>query len=202
MGRAGVHRPIYPISSALTASVTQQSDGTIPWYSSCRSQHPRRSHRLCVVVVWSSSALSPWSFFSSFSYLSLEMPRNKELARHKARRRNSSFSVFFVFVVAHFFRCFRRIDGPSGRWRSAPSSPPAAGQPPAQPCRATRQGRTLCANRGDVPRRRAPRQPADRPSARAARPRAPSSPSITGTVDQRACGRPRRGSERRPPHWA
>ena len=140
--------------------------------------------------------------FFVFLYISLEMPRNKETARHKARRRNSSFSVFFVFVVAHFFRCFRRIDGPSGRWRSAPSSPPAAGQPPAQPCRATRQGRTLCANRGDVPRRRAPRQPADRPSARAARPRAPSSPSITGTVDQRACGRPRRGSERRPPHWA
>ena len=43
-----------------------------------------------------------------------------------------------------------------------------------------------------MPRRRAPRQPADRPGARAARPRAPSSPSIA--VGQRACGRPRRSS--------
>eukprot|EP00964_Phaeocystis_antarctica_P049366 scaffold28635_cov66-Phaeocystis_antarctica.AAC.2 len=36
--------------------------------------------------------------------------------------------------------------------------------------------RAVCANR--CSRRRAPRQPADRPGARAARPRAPSSPSI------------------------
>ena len=47
----------------------------------------------------------------------------------------------------------------------------------------------------------APRQPADRPGGRAARPRAPSSPSIA--VGQRACGRPRRGSVAAVlPHWS
>ena len=50
-------------------------------------------------------------------------------------------------------------------------------------------------------RRRAPRQPADRPGACAACPRAPSSPSIA--VGQRACGRPRRGSVAAVlPHWS
>ena len=57
----------------------------------------------------------------------------------------------------------------------------------------------MCANRGA--RRRAPRQPADRPGARAARPRTLSWPSIA--VDQRACGRPRRGSVAAVlPHWS
>ena len=52
-----------------------------------------------------------------------------------------------------------------------------------------------------MPRRRAPRQPADCPGGHAARSRAPSAPSTA--VGRRACGRPRRGSVAAVlPHWS
>ena len=95
---------------------------------------------------------------------------------------------------------------PRTRWAERPlaeCSVVAAARRPATcaPVSDAAGTRMLCANRGGVPRRRAPRQPADRPGARAARPRAPSSPSIA--VDQRACGRPRRGSVAAVlPHWS
>ena len=63
--------------------------------------------------------------------------------------------------------------------------------------KAERQGRVPIGGA----RRRAPRQPADCPGGRAARPRVPSSPSIA--AGQHACGRPRGGSVAAVlPHWS
>ena len=79
---------------------------------------------------------------------------------------------------------------PSGRWRSAPPSPPLARQPPAQRRGAGgvsgshRQGRVPCVPiRGA--RRRAPRQPRIAPVA-TRHARGPSAPSTA--VGRRACG--------------
>ena len=84
-------------------------------------------------------------------------------------RRQSAFSLTArEHTRRRSTRCRLGPDGPSGRWRSAPSSPSLAGSPPAS-CTATGAGGEQQPGRDahvlwvcKLPRRRAPRQPADR----------------------------------------
>eukprot|EP00964_Phaeocystis_antarctica_P005908 scaffold3222_cov68-Phaeocystis_antarctica.AAC.1 len=115
-----------PSLSTLSHPLHSLTGGRVPrappcmWTASGLCAHPP----CCLPVAYSVRATRARTLAHSHS---------RTLAHTHSRSLAHSHSCFSCSSWPTFFVVFAVSNGPSGRWRSAPSSPPAAGQPPAQP---------------------------------------------------------------------